>query len=66
MTRSGSSRRESAVAATLAIAIVILIVTFIVLFIRIDPLLSDFTTSGTITPPAGSPTIVPATPSPTP
>lgn len=48
-------RRDRAVAVTLAVAIVILLVTFIVLFVQLDPLLSDFTSSGAVTPDTGSP-----------
>lgn len=49
------SRRDRIVAATLVIAIVILLITFIVLFIQLDPLLSDFTSSGVSTPIVPSP-----------
>lgn len=48
-------RRDRVVAVTLAVAIVILLVAFIVLFVQIDPLLSDFTSSGAVTPDIGSP-----------
>lgn len=59
-------RRDRVVAATLAIAIVILLVTFIVLFVQIDPLLSDFTSSGAATPDTGSPAAGTPSASPTP
>lgn len=50
-------RPDRRVAATLAAAIAILIVAFIVLFISIDPLLSDFTSSGAATPASGTPQV---------
>jgi len=59
-------RRDRVVAVTLAVAIVILLATFIVLFIQIDPLLSDFTSSGAPTSVDGSPSIEPPSASPTP
>lgn len=59
-------RRDSIIATTLAIAIVILLVTFVVLFIGIDPLLSDFRSSGAMTPDTGSPAVGTPAISPTP
>lgn len=52
-------RRDRVVALTVAVAIIILIVTFVILFVRIDPLLEDFTSSGAATPTVTEPTTVP-------
>lgn len=62
----GDRCRDRVIAITLAAAIIILLVTFIVLFVQLDPLLRDLTSSGAMTPDTGSPIIQTPAPSPAP
>lgn len=53
--RHTEARRDQMVALSLAAAILILLIVFVVLFVQIDPLLSDLTRSGAVTPVDGTP-----------